>query len=83
VSGLSAAAEGLRFAASAPEGAVPLEDGSHPAPSAPREVARRRRLLNALSRTGVAAEVSLLAVTTALRRERSRRTRGWRWPVRD
>jgi hypothetical protein len=76
VSGLAAAVEGLRFAASEPEGAVPLEDGSHPAPDAPREVVRRRRVLNALSRTGVAAEVALLAVTAALRRHRSRRMPG-------
>jgi hypothetical protein len=66
VTGVASAIEGVRFAASAPEGAVPLADGSSPAPDTPAVAARRRRLLNALSRTSAAAELGLLVINAAL-----------------
>ena len=63
----------MRFAAGAPEGAVPLEDGSHPAPETPAAAARRRRVLNGLSRANAAAEVALVLVNAALGQQNFRR----------
>ena len=73
VAGLVTAAEGVRFARQAPEGAVPLESGSEPAPETPRESARMKRILNALGRAGALAEVALVAVNAALAQENFRR----------
>jgi len=78
--GAASAAEGVRFARLAPGGAVPLEDGSHPAPETPDAAARAKRRLNALGAASVAAELALVGVDAALaqsgrRRPLSRRLR--------
>jgi hypothetical protein len=64
--GAASAAEGVRFARLAPDGAVPLQDGSHPAPETPDVAARAKRRLNALGAASVAAELALAGVDAAL-----------------
>jgi hypothetical protein len=66
VTGVAAGVEGMRFARQAPHGAVPLVDGSHPAPSAPEPAARLKRRLNALGAATMVAEAALVAVNAAL-----------------
>ena len=72
VTGLATAAEGVRFGQMAPEGAVPLESGTEPAPETPREAARTKRILTALGRAGAAVELALVAVNAALSQENFR-----------
>jgi hypothetical protein len=66
VCGVASAVEGMRFSRQAPGGAVPLVDGSHPAPDTPEPAARLKRRLNALGALTMAAEVGLVAVNAAL-----------------
>lgn len=66
VTGLATAAEGVRFSRQAPEGGVPLEDGSHAAPEASREATRLKKRLNALGLATVGAETALVVVNAAL-----------------
>ena len=73
VCGLASAVEGVRFARSAPGGAVPLADGTHPSPETPEPAARLKRRLNALGLATVAAEVGLVAVNSALAQANFRR----------
>jgi hypothetical protein len=60
VTGIASAVEGVRFARSAPAGAVPLQSGSEPSGSAPAEAARTKRLLNALGQASAIAELALI-----------------------
>jgi uncharacterized membrane protein len=73
VTGLATAAEGVRFARSAPGGAVPLADGDHAAPQAGLESRRGKRRLNALGAVSLAAEAGLVAVNAALNQRSYRR----------
>ena len=73
VCGAASAAEGVRFAGSAPGGAVPLADGAHPSPETPERAARLKRRLNVLGGLTLAAEVGLVAVNAALAQEGFRR----------
>jgi hypothetical protein len=73
VCGLASAVEGVRFARSAPGGAVPLADGTHPSPETPEPAARLKRRLNALGLATVAAEIGLVAVNSALAQANFRR----------
>jgi hypothetical protein len=75
VSGVASAVEGVRFARSAPGGAVPLADGAHAAPDASDAAARLKRRLNVLGAVTMAAEVGLVAVNAALAQEGFRRPR--------
>jgi hypothetical protein len=65
LTGLAAAAEGVRFARSCPDGAVPLADGNTPADDTPRKAARQKRILHALSVANLGAEVALAAINAA------------------
>jgi hypothetical protein len=65
VTGLAAAAEGVRFSHTSPGGAVPLEDGSTPADDTPRKAARQKRMLNVLSAANLGAEMALAAINAA------------------
>jgi hypothetical protein len=65
VTGLAAAAEGVRFSRACPGGAVPLEDGNTPAWDTPRKAARQKRVLNALSLANLGSEVALAAINAA------------------
>jgi hypothetical protein len=71
--GLASAVEGVRFARQAPEGAVPLADGSSPAPETPAAAARLKRRLNVLGGVTLAAEAGLVAVNAALAQATFRR----------
>ena len=73
VSGVASAVEGVRFARSAPGGAVPLEDGSHAAAAASDGSTRLKKRLNVLGAVTMAAEVGLVAVNAALAQENFRR----------
>jgi len=66
LTGVAAAVEGLRFARSAPGGAVPLEDGKTPAADASPRSARLKRRLNALGAATATAELGLVGVNAAL-----------------
>ena len=73
VTGLASAAQGMRFAKQAPDGAVPLTDGDHAAPSATDQQRRTKRRLNAIGLANLASEIALVAVNSALAQENFRR----------
>jgi hypothetical protein len=73
VTGLATALEGIRFSRMAPDGAVPLEDGSTPAAEASPKEARAKRVLNVLGAVNAASEVGLVAVNAALAQDAHRR----------
>ena len=73
VTGVASAIEGVRFARSAPGGAVPLHSGSEPSAATPEGPARTKRVLNALGQASAVAEVALVAVNAALAQENFRR----------
>jgi len=78
VSGLASAVEGVRFARTAPGGAVPLADGAHASAETPDGAARLKRRLNALGTVTMAAEVGLVAVNASLAQEGFRRPKARR-----
>jgi hypothetical protein len=66
VTGVAAAAEGMRFARDAPGGAVPLRDGDHATADATATAQRRKRRLSALGAATIATEVAIVTVNAAL-----------------
>jgi len=60
VTGVASAIEGVRFARSAPGGAVPLQSGSEPSGDAPTDAASTKRLLNALGQASAVAELAFI-----------------------
>jgi hypothetical protein len=77
--GLVSAIQGMRFAAKAPGGAVPLADGDHVAPQAAEDVRRAKRRLSALGAVSLAAEAGLVGVNAALAQQGFRRPPARRW----
>ena len=73
VTGVATALAGMRFNSYAAEGAVPLRDGSHPAPETPPAAARTKRAVNAIGMVNLASEVALVAINSALSQENFRR----------
>ena len=73
VTGLATAAEGMRFAKTAPGGAVPLRDGDHAADDASEAARRSKRRVSALGAVSLAAEAGLVAVNAALNQRNFRR----------
>jgi hypothetical protein len=73
VTGLATAAEGMRFAKTAPGGAVPLRDGDHAADEASDAARRSKRRVSALGAVSLAAEAGLVAVNAALNQRNFRR----------
>jgi hypothetical protein len=73
VTGLASMVAGIRFARSAPDGAVPLTDGDHAAPEATSEQARRKRLVDAFGRANLVSNLALVAADAALSQENFRR----------
>jgi hypothetical protein len=71
--GLATATQGMRFARSAPDGAVPLRDGDHASAEATPAAQRAKRRLNALGAASLAAEVGLVTVNAALNQQGFRR----------
>ena len=82
VMGVATAVEGVRFSRSAPNGAVPLRDGDHAAVDASPESALRKRRLNVLGAAGLAAEVALVGVNSALGQQNFRRPPARRFALR-
>jgi len=60
VTGIASAIEGVRFARSAPAGAVPLQSGSEPSADTSEPAARSKRVLNALGQASAIAELALI-----------------------
>jgi hypothetical protein len=83
VTGVATAIEGIRFGRQAPDGAVPLADGSTPDASTPPRAARMKRTLNVLGAVAIGSEAALVAVNAALAQENFRgaplRRRVRRW----
>jgi len=75
VTGLAAAVEGLRFAGSAPGGAVPLDSGSEPAAETPPAAAKLKRALGVLGALNLASDVALLVIDCLSVSGRPRRRR--------
>jgi hypothetical protein len=73
VTGVASAAAGVRFGNAAPDGAVPLESGSHAAPGASASQGRQKRTLNVLGALSLASEVALVAIQGAFAQEGFRR----------
>src|SRR3954469_17631452 len=73
VTGLATATEGMRFAKTAPGGAVPLRDGDHAADQASEASRRSKRRVSTLGAVSLAAEASLVAVNAALNQRNFRR----------
>jgi hypothetical protein len=73
VTGLATAAEGMRFAKAAPDGAVPLRDGDHAAVEADARSRALKKRLNALGAASLVAEAGLVAVNAALNQRNFRR----------
>src|SRR5579875_1717369 len=73
LTGIASAAGGVGFAHQADDGAVPMSDGSEPAPSAPPGARRLKRFENAAGALNLASELSLLGVNALLSRSASRR----------
>ena len=67
--GVANGALGARLAKSAPEGAVPVETGTQPAPETPRKAARVQRALGVLGTCNIATGVALVAVNAVLAQE--------------
>ena len=76
VSGLASVISGLRLANQAPDGAVPIEDGSTPAVETPEEAAKLLRTVNVLGNVNLAITASLIGLTTALAMKANQST-GW------
>jgi hypothetical protein len=73
LTGLASAAGGVGFAQQASDGAVPMSDGSEPAPSTPPRARSLKRLENVLGALNLASELSLLGIDALLSRSASRR----------
>jgi len=73
ITGVATAITGMRFARSAPDGAVPLEDGNTPAPETSEKAAQLKRRLNALNTASTAAELALVGINAALAQANFRR----------
>lgn len=66
VTGVMNGIQGARLAKQAPEGAVPLESGTEPAPETPPEAAKIQRSLGVLGNVNILAGVALAAVNGVL-----------------
>lgn len=66
VTGLASGVTGARFARSAPEGAVPIERGTEPAPETPTRAARMQRTLGLLGNLNILSGIALVAVNAVL-----------------
>ncbi len=73
VSGVATAIEGVRFSRSAPDGAVPLEDGDHTTAAATDRQAKAKQRLNVLGLVTLATEAALVGVNAAFNQESFRR----------
>jgi hypothetical protein len=68
LTGLASAAGGVGFAQQATDGAVPMSNGTEPAPSTPPGARRLKRLENVFGTLNLAAELAVLGVDVLLSR---------------
>jgi hypothetical protein len=73
ITGIAAGVEGMRFARMESGGAVPLADGSTPAPEASEREAKAKRRLNVLGAAHLASALALAAVNATLGQANFRR----------
>ena len=73
VTGVASAVLGVRFAGTAPDGSVPMEDGDHTAAEASDEAARRKRWLNGVGAANLVSAVGLAAINASLSQTNFRR----------
>ncbi len=73
VTGLAAMVNGMRFAASAPDGAVPMETGEATSEQAPPKAARLKGAIKVLSSLHLASALTLAGVNAALGQANFRR----------
>lgn len=73
VTGLASALGGVGFAHQAPDGAVPMTDGTDPAAETPARAAALKRAVNLLGALNLAAELSLVTVNGLVARSASPR----------
>lgn len=73
VTGLSATVAGVRFARMERNGAVPLEDGSTPAPEATPAEKRTKRFLNGMGAANLVSSVALAGINAGLSQANFRR----------
>ena len=66
VTGVLSGVQGGRLAKQAPEGAVPVETGTTPAPETPPQAARIQRSLGLLGNLNIATGIALVAVNAIL-----------------
>ena len=66
VTGVASGVQGGRLAKQAPDGAVPIEDGTTPAPETPPPAAKIQRSLGVLGNLNIATGVALAAVNALL-----------------
>jgi len=66
LTGLLNGIQGVRLAGQAPDGAVPIETGTKPAPDTPPKAARIQRSLGILGSLNIASGVALVAVNAIL-----------------
>lgn len=66
LTGVASFVQGARLAKQAPDGAVPVETGTKPAPETPAKAARIQRSLGTLGNLNLVAGVSLVAVNAVL-----------------
>lgn len=76
VSGLASVISGLRLANQAPDGAVPIENGSTPAAETPEQAQKLLRTVNVLGNVNLAITGSLIGLTTALAMK-AQQSSGW------
>jgi hypothetical protein len=73
VCGIASGLQGMAFARTMPDGAVPLRDGDHTGPGATDAARKAKARLNALGIASIVAEAGLVAVNSALSQENFRR----------
>ena len=66
VTGIAAAVQGMRFAGTEPDGAVPLETGDRTSAAASDTAARRKRRINAIGTAHLVSALGLAAINAAL-----------------
>jgi hypothetical protein len=66
LTGLASMVQGMRFAATSPEGAVPMQTGEEPSQDASPEAARLKRTIAVLSSLHLASALTLAAINAAL-----------------
>ncbi len=71
--GIAAAIQGMRFAGTEPDGAVPLESGDRTSAAASDTAARRKRRINAIGTVHLGSALSLAAINAGLSQSGFRR----------